>query len=123
MATPSDTVLVYGLTRCDTCVKARKWLDAQGIVHTFIDYRDHLVDADTLRAWAGKVGGWEKLVNRASTTWRSLSDADKATAEEAGWIALIAAHPTLVRRPVLVTPEGQVSVGFKDAAWAARFAG
>lgn len=122
MTTPTDTVQVYGLNRCDTCVKARKWLDAKGIAHTFIDYRDHPVDAASLTTWAGKVGGWEKLVNRASTTWRGLSEAEKATADAAGWLALIAAHPTLVRRPVLVTPDGQVSVGFKDTTWAARFA-
>lgn len=117
---PSDTT-VYGLTRCDTCVKARKWLDENGIGHTFVDYRDHPVDPATLRGWAAKVGGWEKLVNRASTTWRGLSDAQKAVADESGWLALIAAHPTLVKRPVLVTPDGQVSVGFKAPAWAERF--
>jgi len=121
MANPKDSATVYGLTRCDTCVKARKWLAAHDVAHTFIDYRDQPVAPATLSAWADKVGGWEKLVNRASTTWRGLSDAQKATADEAGWLALIAEHPALVRRPVLVTPDGAVSVGFKEAAWAQRF--
>lgn len=123
MTTHSDAVQVYGLTRCDTCVKARKWLDAQGIAYDFIDYRDHPVAPATLSAWAEKVGGWEKLVNRASTTWRGLSEAEKATADAPGWLALIAAYPTLVRRPVLATPDGAVSVGFKEAAWTERFTG
>ncbi|GAA5236703.1 arsenate reductase [Verticiella sediminum] len=116
----ADTI-VYGLTRCDTCVKARKWLDQHQVAYTFVDYRDHPVDGTTLRDWAGKLGGWDKLVNRASTTWRGLTDAQKAVTDDAGWLALIAAHPTLVKRPVLTTPDGQVSVGFKAPVWAERF--
>ena len=61
---------LYGLTKCSTCVKAREWLTEHGVDHQFIDYRDHPVPAATLKAWSGKVGGWEKLVNRASMTWR-----------------------------------------------------
>lgn len=112
---------VYGLTRCDTCVKARKWLDANGLGYEFIDYRDDPVPAATLAAWAGQLGGWEKLVNRASTTWRNLPETDRSPSDDAAWQALIAAHPTVVKRPVLTTADGQVSVGFKDKAWAERF--
>ena len=59
---------LYGLSKCSTCVKARDWLSAHGVAHDFVDYRDHPVAAATLKAWAGKVGGWEKLVNRTSMT-------------------------------------------------------
>lgn len=119
----SNEVRVYGLTRCDTCVKARRWLQAQGISHAFIDYREAPLAPATLAAWAAQLGGWDKLVNRASPTWRNLTPAQKATQDEAGWLALIADYPTLVKRPVLVTPDGEVSVGFKEAAWAARLGG
>lgn len=116
-----SAVTLYGLTRCDTCTKARKWLKEHDIDHIFVDYRDEPVAPDTLRDWAAKVGGWDKLVNRASTTWRGLAQAQKEVADEAGWLALVAAHPTLVRRPVLVTADGAVSVGFKAPVWAQRF--
>ncbi len=112
---------VYGLTRCDTCVKARKWLDANGLAYEFVDYREHPVDAATLAAWAGVLGGWEKLVNRASTTWRNLSEDARSPADASAWQALVQANPTLVKRPVLVTADGAVSVGFKDKTWAERF--
>jgi len=112
---------VYGLTRCDTCVKARKWLDANGVAYGFVDYRDEPVAPNTLQAWARQLGGWEKLVNRASTTWRNLEPALREPADDAAWKALIAAHPALVKRPVLVMPDGSVSVGFKEAGWAERF--
>ncbi|MDX3906886.1 MAG: arsenate reductase [Pigmentiphaga sp.] len=114
---------VYGLNNCDTCRKARKWLVAQGHEAEFIDYREHPVGRDTLRDWAAQVGGWEKLVNRSSTTWRSLPPDRKEPADEGQWLALVAEHPTLVKRPVLVTPDGTVSVGFSEAGWTQRLGG
>ncbi|MDQ8033033.1 MAG: arsenate reductase [Bordetella sp.] len=113
---------LYGLTKCSTCVKAREWLTAHGVAHDFIDYRDHPVPAATLKTWAEQVGGWEKLVNRTSMTWRALSDAQKAAATPAQWTALIAEYPALVRRPVTVTADGEVSVGFSEKRYTERFA-
>lgn len=115
------TTLMYGLTRCDTCKKARKWLDANKIDYRFIDYRDSPVPSETLLQWSQQVGGWGKLVNRASTTWRQLSDEQRQTTEDDAWLGLLADYPTLVKRPVLVTADGQASVGFKEALWAERF--
>lgn len=111
---------VYGLNNCDTCRKARKWLDAKGVAHEFIDYRAQPASAEMLSAWAAGVGGWEKLVNRSSTTWRALPESDKVPANDAQWLALVSANPTLVKRPVLVTADGAVSVGFSESVWSAR---
>ena len=105
-------------SKCSTCVKARDWLSAHGVAHDFVDYRDHPVAAATLKAWAGKVGGWEKLVNRTSMTWRALPDERKAASTDAQWTQLIAEYPALVRRPVTVTPDGEVTVGFSESATA-----
>ncbi|HYG45217.1 MAG TPA: Spx/MgsR family RNA polymerase-binding regulatory protein [Bordetella sp.] len=113
---------LYGLNKCSTCIKARDWLASHGVTHEFIDYRDHPVPAATLKAWAGKVGGWEKLVNRTSMTWRSLSDDRKAAQTDTDWTRLIADYPALVRRPVTVTPDGEVTVGFSEKRYGERFA-
>jgi Spx/MgsR family transcriptional regulator len=116
------SVQLYGLAKCSTCLKARAWLEAHDVAHRFTDYREHPVDPATLRAWAAALGGWEKLVNRASMTWRGLSDAQKATSSDAGWLALIAEYPALVRRPVLVK-DGAVGVGFSEKKYAESFGG
>lgn len=113
---------LYGLAKCSTCIKARDWLDAHGVKHQFIDYRDTPVPAATLKQWAGKVGGWEKLVNRTSMTWRALPDERKAATTDAQWTKLIAEYPALVRRPVTVTPDGEVTVGFSEKRYGERFA-
>lgn len=68
---------LYGLDNCDTCRKARSWLKRFDIAHDFIDYRAERIPAETLKGWAAKLGGWDKLINRASTTWRSLPEPRK----------------------------------------------
>ena len=61
------------------------------------------------------------LLNRKGTTWRALSDADKARAEdEAGAIALMQANPSLIKRPVLVHGKS-VNVGFSADQYATLF--
>jgi len=116
------SLTLYGLNRCSTCIKARNWLDAQRVAHTFVDYRDHPVSAATLTDWARQLGGWEKLVNRASMTWRNLPESRRVPADDAEWTALIAEYPALVRRPVAVDATGSVGVGFNDKRYRERFA-
>lgn len=113
-------ITIYGLKNCDTCRKARKWLDARDISHRFVDYRDDPVPAATLQAWAAAAGGWDSLVNRRSSTWRQLSEAQRKTSTNAGWLDLVTSHPTLVKRPVL-DAGGSIRVGLDEAAWREYF--
>lgn len=104
---------VYGLKNCDTCRKALKWLEAEAIGHTFLDVRKDGVTVADVKGWAAEVGV-EVLLNRRGTTWRKLSDADKAQAEnDAGAIALMADQPSLIKRPVFVNGK-KIMVGFAD---------
>ncbi|MFN7782570.1 MAG: Spx/MgsR family RNA polymerase-binding regulatory protein [Lysobacterales bacterium] len=110
---------LYGLDKCSTCDKARAWLDAHGVAHTFVDYRDNPIDPKLLKAWA-KTLTWEKLVNRASYTWRDLPGERKQPASDDEWLALIKEFPALVKRPVVVSDDG-VSVGFTEKQFGQRF--
>lgn len=112
---------LYGLDKCDTCRKARNWLTRFDVPHEFVDYRARPVGPATLKAWAATLGGWEKLVNKASTTWRQLPDSRKSPASDPEWTLLLREHPALVKRPVVVTEDGQVSVGFSDNGFKQRF--
>ena len=112
---------VYGLDACDTCRKARNWLKRFDIAHAFVDYRDQRVPAETLKAWAAQLGGWDKLINRASTTWRQLPDNRKAATSDAEWKLLLREYPQLIKRPLVVTADGVVSQGFSDNGFKKRF--
>lgn len=105
---------LYGLKRCSTCVKALRWLDEHGAAHTFTDYRDEPVDPARLRQWSQAMGGWDKLVNRASMTWRNLPEARKSPGSDADWLALINEFPTLIKRPVMVRAGEVIALGFSE---------
>jgi len=114
------TVLLYGIPNCDTVKKARTWLDANGVAYTFHDFKKQGVDEAMLRGWLGHVP-LATLLNRKGTTWRALSDADKARAEEeTGAIALMQQSPSLIKRPVLAH-DGKVTVGFSADQYAGQF--
>ncbi|MEQ9488049.1 MAG: arsenate reductase [Alphaproteobacteria bacterium] len=102
---------VYGLKNCDTCRKALKWLDGAGIEHSFVDLRADPVDTDRIAVWEAAVG-WETLLNRRGTTWRGLPESDKGGVDQSSAIALMVAHPALMKRPIFETA-GDVLVGFK----------
>ncbi|OQW48293.1 MAG: arsenate reductase [Proteobacteria bacterium SG_bin6] len=110
-------ITIYGIKNCDTMKKARAWLDAAGKPYRFHDYRADGIDPTLLAAWAAHVG-WEKLLNKAGTTFRALPDADKNGIDAAKSLKLMAANPTLIKRPVLMAGEA-VLVGFKPELYAA----
>ncbi|OYX47062.1 MAG: ArsC family reductase [Sphingomonas sp. 32-66-10] len=110
-------IALYGIPNCDTVKKARTWLDANGIAYAFHDYKKEGADPARLVKWADAVG-WEPLLNRAGTTFRKLDEADRADLGAAKALALMAAHPSLIKRPV-VEYRGGLLVGFKPDQWAA----
>ena len=113
------TAVLHGIPNCDTVKKARAWLDARRIAYDFHDYKKLGIDVVTLDRWADAVG-WEPLLNRAGTSFRKLTDADKAGIDRAKAIALMIANPSLIKRPV-VEGAGPLLVGFKPEAWATHF--
>lgn len=104
---------VYGLKNCDTCRKALKWLEAEGITHRFHDVRADGIKPSDIRRFAQAVG-WENLLNKASTTWRGLPKSETGNTSEAQALNLMAAHPALIKRPVFDMDGGAVVVGFRD---------
>ncbi|MFC5385017.1 ArsC family reductase [Aquamicrobium segne] len=112
------SITLYGIPNCDTVKKARKWLEARDIAYTFHDFRADGLEQAMLEGWIGKVG-WQVLLNKASTTFRSLSDSDKQDMSEDKAKALLLAHPTMIKRPVLERGE-KILVGFKPQIYEAQ---
>lgn len=116
----AKSVTIYGLATCDTTRAARKWLDAKGVAYAFHDVREDGLTKSLVEGWVKQLG-WEKVLNKASTTWRELPEKDKTGVDEKKAVALLLAHPTLVKRPVL-DRGGALSLGFKPAAYEGLFA-
>ena len=112
--------MVYGIPNCDSCRKARRWLDNHGQDYRFHDVRADGLDERLVNDWFAR-SDWTRLLNRRSTTWRSLPETQRSDLDEARAAALILEHPTLLRRPLL-DDGGPLTVGFSDAAFKERFA-
>jgi Spx/MgsR family transcriptional regulator len=112
------TIHIYGIPNCDTVKKARVWLEAQGKDYSFHDYKKEGADAERIAGWIA-AAGLDVVVNRKGTTFRALSDADKARAADAATApALLAVNPSVIKRPI-VEHGGGLLVGFKADDWAA----
>ncbi len=103
---------VYSLKSCDTCRKALRDIRESGIEPEVVDVRADGLSADDIAAIIAAFG--DKALNKASTTWRGLSDAEKA--EDVS--SLLAKHPTLLKRPVIVL-DGAWHQGWKPETKAA----
>ncbi len=95
---------IYGLKTCDTCRKARKALPEA----EFVDVREDGLTAETLARFWEELG--EPLLNRRSTTWKGLSGEEQAGDP----LTLLAAHPTLMKRPVIERGE-ELTLGWTAA--------
>jgi arsenate reductase (glutaredoxin) len=113
------TTLV-GIKNCDSVKKARKWLEANAINYTFHDLREQGVERASLEQWLDAVG-LELLLNRRSTTWKQLSEAERSDVDRDKALTLMLANPTLIKRPVLIAGK-VIHVGFKNTEYKSIFA-
>ncbi|KFZ38503.1 hypothetical protein HR45_03480 [Shewanella mangrovi] len=114
--------MLYGLSPkvCDTVKKAVTWLDKQQLPYQFYDYRAQGLSAELLDSWLA-LASWEEIFNKRSTSYRALSDEQKAGLNAASARQLMLDNPTLIKRPVLTDGE-RILVGFKEAAYKEWFA-
>jgi arsenate reductase len=121
----SRSVTIYGIRNCDTMKKARAWLDTRGVAYTFHDYAKSGITKAQLQRWAGEVG-WERLCNRAGTTFKKLPEADTRDLTEARALDLMVEKPSMIKRPVLAIDDGgreRILVGFSPDAYAEALPG
>ena len=96
---------VFALKTCDTCRRALQELRAAGFEPQVVDVRADGVSRADLERFLAEFG--DALVNKRSTTWRGLDEAERG----AGPVALLQAHPTLMKRPV-IEHDGRLFLGW-----------
>jgi Spx/MgsR family transcriptional regulator len=115
------TITLYGIPNCDTVKKARKWLDERGIAYAFHDYKKQGAHPAQVARWVAEAG-WEKVLNRRGTTFRSIPAVETVNLDAASAVPLMVAHPSSIKRPIVEYPGGLL-VGFDAEAWEAALAG
>jgi len=125
---------LYGIPNCDTVKKARRFLDKQQHAYNFHDFRKDGCDSSMIQTWV-TAGADASLINKRSTTWKSLDKSEKlfvedtlsslpdkqsltalSNADKKRLYALLANNPTLIKRPVLLNKKNLV-IGFKEAIY------
>lgn len=109
-------MILYGIPNCDTVAKARRWLDQAGVDYQFHNFRADGITAEQIGKWCDRTE-WTTLLNRRSTSWRKLSDEQRANIDQPGAIAVMAELPTLIKRPVL-DGGAWLEVGFQPDRYA-----
>ncbi|MGR5064374.1 ArsC family reductase [Photobacterium sp. DNB22_13_2] len=109
------STIAYGIKNCDTIKKMKKWLEAENIEYTFHDYRVDGLDRGMLEQFESELG-WEAMVNKRGTTYRQLSDEQKASLNQQSAIELMLEYPAMIKRPLLVHNNGY-HLGFKPAQY------
>ncbi|WP_221393389.1 ArsC family reductase [Dyadobacter sp. NIV53] len=106
---------VYGIPNCNTVKKARTWLEQNGVEYSFHDYKKKGISPEKIQDWFKKFP-WEKLVNKAGTTWKALTDEEKVLVQnEKSAIELMVTKTSVIKRPVIEDENGNaVALGFSE---------
>lgn len=114
------TTSLYGIRNCGSVKKARAWLEAQEVTYRFVDFKKSPLTESQLTDWERAIG-WEALLNRRGTTFRGLTEGEKAQLDAASAKALMLKYPSLIKRPVLEHGQREIMVGFDAAEYEALF--
>ena len=111
---------IYGIPNCGSFKKALQWAREARVEFTAHNFKIEAPSADTVAKWTQTLGV-KKIVNRSSSTWRTLDAEFRAQAETTeGATALLASYPLLIKRPLIVWADGTVTCGVDLDDWNRR---
>ncbi|MCI8609537.1 MAG: arsenate reductase family protein [Firmicutes bacterium] len=105
--------------KCTTCQKAQTWLKSKGKDFSVRDIKVENPTEEELTEWIKRSNlPIKRFFNTSGLKYKELGLKDKlATMSDEEKIGLLATDGMLVKRPILITDDGQVLVGFKEAQW------
>ena len=108
-----EKIILYGIPNCDITKKAMLWLKDHKIDFIFHDYKKEGIGKSKLDDWCERVG-WEILLNKKSTTWRSLTAIQQGNLKnKATAIKIMMDNNSIIKRPVIESGN-RILVGFNE---------
>jgi arsenate reductase (glutaredoxin) len=98
--------------KCSKCRMAKEALDEAGVEYTLRRYLDQPPTADELREVLGRLGLEPWDITRTTDPLAEEAGVADWPRERDEWLARLVANPSLIQRPIIVTPDG--------SAWVAR---
>lgn len=103
---------IYGIKNCNTVQKVITYLNEHEIAFTFHDFKKEGITKPVLKDWMKQID-WQILLNKKGTTYRKLTDEQKAAiVDEASAIEVLMEHTSMIKRPVIVQDKKLLGVGY-----------
>lgn len=105
-------ITLYGIKNCDTVKKSQMLLDSEHRDWTLHDFREHGLERGLITTFLEAFDSTE-LLNKRSTSWRQLTPEEQKKTDSPEALAdILLEHPTLIKRPVIQTDEGNWLIGY-----------
>lgn len=106
-------MILYGIPNCNTVKKVIDWFKQNKLDFTFHNYKTEGISKKKLKEWC-KHFGWQNVLNTNGTTWRDLSDEEKALiTNEKTAIAFMFENTSAIKRPI-VEADDKYLIRFKE---------
>jgi arsenate reductase (glutaredoxin) len=105
-------IKLFGLRGCDTCREAIRDLKTENVDYEFFDLKKDGIDPAELKRWLESAES-DVLLNKRGTTWRKLSENEKADLNDEKILLLMLKYPALIKRPVFKVGNKLV-IGYKE---------
>lgn len=112
---------VYGITNCNTVKKTLDYFKTNGIPFEYHDYKKKGLTPEKLQSWT-KQKGWEPLLNKKGTTWRSLDILQQKKIKDIPTaINYLLANTSAIKRPIIELDGKIIAIGFDESSYALLF--
>ena len=109
---------VYSYSRCSTCRKALLWLKNNKIPHEVIDILEAPPSEEVLGNAFAQLNTLKPMFNTSGLSYRALGSKVVKAMEINEAIKALSEDPKLIKRPLLITSNGEFIFGFKEEVWA-----
>lgn len=107
---------VYGIKNCNTMKKTFQLFEREGMDYEFVDYKKVAPSEELLKKFLKKIT-LDELVNRKGTTYKTLSEDEKAATRQADLaIPILRDKSSMIKRPIIVFQDGSIHVGLNEEA-------
>ncbi len=105
-------ITIYGIKNCDSVKKAIKFLKANDLEYTLVDFKSEEVNEEKIASWLKSVE-MKQLFNTRGTTYRTLKLKDLNLNDEQKLLWL-AKENMLIKRPVIEYKQNKVLCVFNE---------
>ena len=104
---------LYGISTCDSCRKAKKWFEAQGVEYTWVDTRKVAPTKEQITSWVATLGN-KVMRNTSGGSYRALGEEKKSWTDNQ-WIEAFTNDPMLLKRPLIERNDTALLTGFRGS--------